>query len=83
VGRVVVMSTRAPMDNVAGSGAVLVNPENVVEIRNVIKKVILDEQYRNDLIAAGFENVKKYSPETIAGEYAAVYEELSEQRSCL
>lgn len=83
VGRVVVTSARAPMNKVAGIGAALTKPDDVGEIRDAIRKIVGDESYRNDLIAAGFENVKKYSPETIAGEYAAVYEELFEQGRCL
>jgi len=76
VGRAVVTSARAPMNIVAGDGAALVNPENVAEIREAIGKIIADESYREELIAAGLENVKEYSPEKIATQYAAVYEEL-------
>jgi glycosyltransferase involved in cell wall biosynthesis len=79
VGRAVVTSARAPMDKVAGTGAALVNPDDVAEIRAAINRIVEDESYRSNLVAAGFENVKKYSPEAIAAEYAAVYEELFEQ----
>lgn len=80
VGRVVITSARAPMDKVAGGGAILVNPDEFTEIRDAIRKITTDDAYRNDLIVAGFENVKKYSPEAIAAEYAAVYEEMLEKR---
>lgn len=79
VGRAVVTSALAPMDKVAGSGAALVNPEDVLEIRSAIRKIVDDAAYRNNLICAGFENVKRYSPEVIAAQYAAVYEELSQE----
>ena len=77
VGRAVVTSSRAPMDKVAGAGAALVNPESVESIRDAVKKIVNDEIYRDQLIAAGFENVRKYSPEAVAAEYAAVYEMLA------
>jgi glycosyltransferase involved in cell wall biosynthesis len=80
VGRAVVTSARAPMDDVAGSGAALVDPESVESIRASVEKVIKDTEYRNKLIRAGFENVKRYSPQAIAAQYAAVYEELYQQR---
>ncbi|MBI5430574.1 MAG: glycosyltransferase family 4 protein [Nitrosomonadales bacterium] len=76
VGRAVVTSARAPMDRVAGAGAALVNPDDVAEIRDAIRKVVEDAPYRNSLIEAGFENVKRYSPVAVAAEYAAVYEAL-------
>jgi len=79
VGRAVVTSARAPMDAVAGSGAALVNPDNIAEIRDAIRKIVEDGSYRNNLIVAGFENVKRYSSEAVAAEYAAVYEELFEK----
>lgn len=79
VGRAVVTSARAPMDDVAGSGAVLVDPDSVDAIRAAIKKVIEDTEYRNSLILAGIDNVKRFSPENVAAQYAAVYEMLFKQ----
>jgi len=76
VGRAVVTSARAPMDAVTGSGAALVNPDETAEIREAIRKIVEDTSYRNDLILAGFENVKRFSPKMVAAEYAAIYEEL-------
>jgi glycosyltransferase involved in cell wall biosynthesis len=76
MGRAVITSARAPMDEVAGAGAALVNPDNIAEIRAAIRKIVEDGSYRHHLILAGFENVKRFAPATIAAEYAAVYEEL-------
>lgn len=83
VGRAVITSARAPMDKVAGLGAAFVNPDDVAEIREAIRKIVEDAPYRNKLIVAGFENVKRFSPEAIAAEYATVYEELFEKGQCL
>ncbi len=76
VGRPVITSRRAPMQEVAGAGAFLVDPESVGEIREAVLRIIQDSQYRATLVQAGFENVRAYSPEIIARQYASVYEAL-------
>lgn len=76
VGRPVITSRRSPMAQVAGVGACLVDPEDVDEIREAILRIVRDSEYRAALVQAGFENVRAYSPEAIAGQYASVYEEL-------
>ncbi len=45
-------------------------------IREGILRVIQDEGYRNNLIAKGRENVKRYSLASVAGAYARLYEEV-------
>lgn len=76
VGRPVITSRRSPMQEVAGAGASLVCPESVGEIREAVLRIIRDPQYRAALVQAGFENVRAYSPEIIARQYASVYEAL-------
>lgn len=76
VGRPVITSRRSPMQEVAGAGASLVCPESVGEIREAVLRIIRDSQYRAALVQAGFENVRAYSPEIIARQYASVYEAL-------
>ena len=82
VGRVVVTSNRSPMKEVAGAGAILVNPEDVVEIRSAVRRVIDSSSCRDELISAGHENIKRFMPKAIAMKYAAVYEELIAQQGC-
>jgi glycosyltransferase involved in cell wall biosynthesis len=82
VGRPVITSARPPMDRVAGSGAVLVNPDDPEEIRNALLRTFNDATYRNELIRLGFENIKRFSPECVAAEYAAVYEQLYGDEIC-
>jgi glycosyltransferase involved in cell wall biosynthesis len=76
VGRPVITSRRSPMQEVAGAGACLVDPDSVEAIREGVLRVIHDSQYRAMLIEAGFENIRAYTPEIIAGQYALVYESL-------
>jgi glycosyltransferase involved in cell wall biosynthesis len=77
VGRPIVTSRRSPMQEVAGPGACLVDPESVDEIRAALLRITHDPAHRAALVHAGFENVKSYSPELVARQYASVYEELA------
>jgi glycosyltransferase involved in cell wall biosynthesis len=76
VGRPVITSNLLSMPEVAGNAACLVNPLDVESIRTGILKMWHDADYREDLIQAGFENVKRFSATTIAAQYAALYTEL-------
>ncbi len=73
-GRAVITSNIAPMNEVAGGGACLVNPLDVASIRSGILKVIDNEQYRNGIIALGLDNARSYEPEVIAKEYIDLYD---------
>jgi glycosyltransferase involved in cell wall biosynthesis len=64
------------MPEVAGPGACLVNPLDVQAIRQAILRVIQDGAYRDRLVSSGLENVRRFSPERIAGQYAALYREM-------
>lgn len=75
-GRPVITSNIAPMCDVAGSGACLVDPYEVLSIREGILKIISDSDYRNRLIESGFVNIKRYTPEYITTSYLEVYKTL-------
>jgi glycosyltransferase involved in cell wall biosynthesis len=79
-GRPVITSDAGPMPEVAGSAACLVDPLNVSSIRNGILRVIEDEGYRDELIARGFENAKRFSADLIAEQYAVLYREVFSRR---
>ncbi|MCB0401997.1 MAG: glycosyltransferase family 4 protein [Flavobacteriales bacterium] len=76
VGRPVITSSVSSMPEVAGDAALLVNPFNVDDIREGIMRLMEDEPLRATLVAKGFENAKHYSPESIAGLYQNVYQEM-------
>jgi glycosyltransferase involved in cell wall biosynthesis len=75
-GRPLITSRRAPMEEVAGEGSCLVDPEDVGEIREAVLRVINDDDYRESLVQAGLRNVQQYAPDVVAGRYAALYEEM-------
>jgi glycosyltransferase involved in cell wall biosynthesis len=76
VGRPVITSDRRPMNDVAGAGACLVNPESPASIREAILRVTQDPVYRDELIRAGFENLRRYSSERIAESYYQLYRQV-------
>ena len=75
-GRPVVTSRILSMPEVAGNAACLVDPFDVAAIREGVLRVWQDAAYRQNLIDAGFENVKRFEPRAIAAQYAVLYEEL-------
>lgn len=81
VGRPVVTSRLAPMEEVAGGAACLVDPLDVASIRAGILQIIENQEYRAGLVQRGFENVKRFSPSRIAGQYAALYEKIYSELS--
>jgi glycosyltransferase involved in cell wall biosynthesis len=80
-GRPVVTSNICSMPEVAGSAACLVDPFDCSSIREGVLRVINDPDYRNNLIAQGFENVKRFQVDTIAAQYAALYHEVLSRNS--
>lgn len=73
VGRPVVTSNLWSMPEVAGTAACLVDPFDAASIRAGICRVIQDPAYRDQLVASGFENVKRFQVEAIAAQYAQLY----------
>lgn len=74
--RAVITSDIAPMNAVAGRGAVLIDPHNVSSIKSGLKRLIDDSEYRNKLIEAGAENVKRFDGKALAARYAKLYRQI-------
>lgn len=70
----VITSNISSMPEVAGEGAILINPKSINEIKNAIIDIMKDEKIKIDLLAKGFENVKRFSWEKTALETLKVYE---------
>ena len=70
VGRLVITSSIQPMVEVAGKGAIFVNPFIVKSIRAGILRAKNDSIIRQNLIKQGINNVKRFWPKTIANKYA-------------
>lgn len=72
-GRVVVTSNMSPMKEVAGNGAVLVDPLSIESIRDAYMKIINDKVLRLKIIEKGKVNATRYKVETIAEQYINLY----------
>lgn len=81
-GRPVITSNVFSMPEVAGDAAVLVNPEDINAIREGLLRIIHDDPFREQLVERGRENVKRFDPDFIAGQYLDVYKRIvnSDQR---
>jgi len=75
-GKPVITSNISPMTEVAGKGALKVNPRNIPEIKTEIQKIITNEKLRQKLIKNGKENVKKYSATAVADRYFKLYKSI-------
>lgn len=75
-GRPVLAGDIAVLHEVAGEAAYFVNPTDVAAIRNGITELLNNRDLRANLVAKGRENVKRFSPETIADKYNQLYESL-------
>lgn len=69
----VVTSRVSSMTEVAGSGAVLVDPQDIHEISMAIVRLLEDKKYSNEITDKGFENITKFSWQKTANETIAVY----------
>ncbi len=74
--RAVVTSNCSAMAEVAGTAACLVDPLNTESIRNGIKKVIADDDYREELIKEGRKNRTRFDAQVIADQYLSLYNEV-------
>lgn len=72
-GRVVITSDLSPMKEVAGNGALLVNPLSVESIRNGYLKILHRETFRNTLVKRGKENASRFTADKIADQYMQIY----------
>jgi glycosyltransferase involved in cell wall biosynthesis len=70
----VIASNSSCLPEIAGSGAVLINPNNPWEIALAMRKILGDESLRQKLIQAGLENVKRFSWKKCARETLRVLE---------
>ena len=72
----VITSNISPMAETSGGAAVLVDPNDPDSIRAGIQKVIRNTDYRNDLIEAGLENIKRFAPQVVAEKYEDYYKKI-------
>ncbi len=80
VGRPVITSTIWSMPEIAGSGAILVDPYDTQAIADAIRHLIADKQYRDELVARGRENAQRFDRAAISASYADLYREVADLR---
>lgn len=76
IGRPVVTSDRSPMREVAGKGALLVDPEDVSGIRQGIETLISKPDVAENYRRAGVKNAEAFHVSTIADQYLELYQEI-------
>ena len=79
VGRAIITSNQTSLPEVAGNSAHIVNPYNIDEIRAGIIKLSTNDEYRNQLIINGFQNLKRYSPELTSSLYFNLYKSIKSE----
>lgn len=77
----VMTSNNSSLPEVAGDAAILVDPLNVDEIADAMLRLSEDENLRQRLIAAGYENVKRFSWAKAARETFTVLENAVQKRT--
>ncbi|MEM9678887.1 MAG: glycosyltransferase family 1 protein [Bacteroidota bacterium] len=73
----VITSNFGAMREVAGDGALTVDPYSTEDIKSAIQSLIKEEELKKRLIRAGFDNSKKFHPDRIAKQYLKVYDEVN------
>lgn len=76
VGRPVITSNISSMPEVAGEGALFVDPYSAKDIKRGILSLINDAKLRESIIDKGLSNVKRFQPDIIAKQYEQVYKEI-------
>ena len=72
----VITSNTASMPYVAGDGACIVDPYDVVAIRGALLKIKEDSNYRQKITKQGFENIKRFSEQNFTIAFLKVYKEV-------
>lgn len=70
---IIITSNIEPMVDIAGKGAIFVNPYDVASIRQGLNYVLSKPSIRSKLIEDGRENIKRFDAENIASQYADLY----------
>ena len=78
----VITSNTSSMPEVAGRGAFLINPYDIKEITEAMKRVIIDSKLREELIKEGFNNVRNFSWSKCAKETLYICKQFNKYGKC-
>jgi glycosyltransferase involved in cell wall biosynthesis len=79
-GTPVVTSNTSSLPEVAGNAALLVNPENVFEIRRGLQRVLLDPILRSQMKQRGYEQAQRFSWTNSVSRILEIYREVAGKR---
>jgi glycosyltransferase involved in cell wall biosynthesis len=79
-GTPVVTANTSSLPEVAGNAALLVNPENVFEIRRGLHRALLDPVLRARMKQRGYEQAQRFSWTTSVSRILEIYREVAEHR---
>ncbi len=79
-GTPVVTSNSSSLPEVAGNAALLVNPENVFEIRRGLQRVLLDSALREKMKKCGYEQAQRFSWTSSVSRILEIYREVAGTR---
>ena len=77
--RVVITSSVSSMPEVAGNGALFVNPFDVADIRAGLLRLMEDAELRSSLIEQGRINRARFEAEKVSAQYAELYRRVFEE----
>ena len=80
-GTPVVTSNTSSLPEVAGNAALLVNPENVFEIRRGLQRVLLDPALRAQMKQRGYEQAQRFSWTASVSRILEIYREVAGARA--
>ena len=72
----VLASKSSSLPEVTGQAACLVDPVSVDRIAEGLNKIVFDNEYREDLIESGYQQVKRFSWTNAAAKYINLYKEI-------
>lgn len=72
----VITSNVSCLPETAGDAAILCDPENIAELGDCIKKLMEDNNFRNEMIQKGFKRAKQFHPEKYSQNLISLYSEI-------
>ncbi len=69
----VITSNRCSMPEAGGEGCMLVDPDDINEIRQSIKTILSNHSFANELRLKGKINIKRFSPIKLSEQYFKVF----------
>ena len=79
-GTPVVTSNTSSLPEVVGNAALMVNPENVFEIRRALQQALLDTEVRERMKKRGYEQAQRFSWTTSVARVLEIYREIAGQQ---